>query len=139
MCISCLSGCASTLLLTAFNQGDTSKEEKPEVNRRLLHTIQSLRALQPPKTQRITLGYMPNSADLMPKEHQKFSTIIGKTYSKLTISIAPAKAQNIWEQLSLTNQRVSALRQTALLINKQLNIVFEPALEDDTLHIVVES
>ncbi|REL36543.1 hypothetical protein DXX92_15130 [Thalassotalea euphylliae] len=144
-----LSGCASTLLISALKEEKTTANQAPAVNHQMLHAIQSLRALQSNqpseqssdqaarKSELITFDYGLRDAELNVVDRLKLMQLLnGK--QQLTVSIAPAKANSLWQQLSLTHKRVAALQAIAAQRNTKLVIAFQPSLADDTLQIKVE-
>ena len=136
-CVLNLSGCASALLLSTLQGKDTAKTAKPNVNQQVLHAIQSLRALQPPKQQTFTFGYSINQTQLAQQDKVKLINILHGNDIPVVVNIAPAKASTLWLQLSLTQKRVEALQLLATFANKTLNVVFQPSLSDDTVNVVV--
>lgn len=136
---SCLSGCATTLLVKSLTGSATVNQVEPEVNQQLLHAIQSLRALQPPKQTSYVFGYQRNQAALGKDEQQQLTRLLLTSNRRINIEIAPAKARTLWKQLALTHKRVEAIQLLAQRINKPLTIVFQPSLADDTIKIVVRA
>lgn len=134
-----LSGCATTLLVNALSKDETNANAKPVVNKQLLDTIHSLRALQPPKTQTYAFVYQNNQADLTAIDKMRITHLFRVPAREITVNVAPAKASSLWLQLSLTQKRVAALQAIADREKCALRIVFQPSQMDDTLQIVSES
>lgn len=140
-----LSGCASTLLISSLKEEKTTANQAPAVNHQMLHAIQSLRALQSNqpsdqtvrKSELITFGYGFRDAELSVADRFKLIQLL-TAKQQLRLSIAPAKANSLWQQLSLTQKRVRALQAMAAQRNTKLIIAFQPSLADDTLQVKVE-
>lgn len=136
-CISILSGCASALLATSFDNSKENSDEKPAVNQQAFHAIQSLRALQGYRKQSYTFIYGINNEQLLPVDRYKFIQLVNGLNHSVIVNIGPAKASSSWQQLSLTNKRAAALKQLITNKVKPVNIIFVPELSNDTVNIVV--
>ncbi|WP_147302707.1 hypothetical protein [Thalassotalea euphylliae] len=149
-----LTGCASTLLMSALQQDQHATNQAPTVNHQVLNAIQSLRALQAkqqPNQQNsayqsahskfnredITFEYPLSNTELAVVDRLALMQLLNRSQA-LTLHIAPAKANSLWQQLSLTQKRVAALQAMAAKQNRMLVIEFQPSLADDTLLIKVE-
>jgi len=136
-CFSILSGCASALLASSFDNSKENSDEKPAVNQKVLHAIQSLRALQGSRKQSHTFIYGINNEQLLPIDRYKFIQLLKGLNHSVIVNMGPAKASTLWQQLSLINKRAEALKHLVNDKAKSVNIIFVPELSNDTVNIVV--
>ncbi len=132
-----LTGCASALFTTAFDNSKENSDKNPAVNKQALHAIQSLRALQVPRKQSHTFTYDVNNEQLPPIDRYKVIQLVKGLNHSVIVNIGPAKAATLWQQLSLANKRAEALKQLVNDKVKSVSIIFVPELSNDTINLVV--
>ena len=85
----------------------------------------------------VTFEYTLSNTELAVADRLALMQLLNRSQA-LTLHIAPAKANSLWQQLSLTQKRVAVLQAMAAKQSKILVIKFQPALSDDTLLIKVD-
>lgn len=131
-------GCASTSIddSIALIEREHNEANNRTANKRVLSSIQALRASQKIAEQSYTFVYDLDNKELNYDDKIKIVNLIVQKNQNVIIHIAPAKGTNKLDQLALSMARAEVLRQYVSHFNNNITIKFDPKLSTDTINLV---